>query len=182
MDNSVSDATTSKATSTAVISKLSTAFVYEDLVFHAHAIRQQNIEIATLIDNKYKNDKKKRKELKSRSLTFVDPYGNPTANAYFDHETINTIHSKYKKDYVPKYLQKWIKLGKMNQNGISPFNENELKSSVSEHTDGFRFITYGEVNISIIYSENRRPHSFILPVLLTENIETLQDKYKNFKN
>ncbi|CAF3279786.1 unnamed protein product [Rotaria socialis] len=116
MDNSVSDATTSKATSTAVISKLSTAFVYEDLVFHAHAIRQQNIEIATLIDNKYKNDKKKRKELKSRSLTFVDPYGNPTANAYFDHETINTIHSKYKKDYVPKYLQKWIKLGKMNQN------------------------------------------------------------------
>ncbi|CAM4979469.1 unnamed protein product [Rotaria socialis] len=47
------------------------------------------------------------------------------------------------------------------------------------------FITYGEVNISIIYSDNRLPHSFILPVLLADNIENLKrqiQKLQNFKN
>ncbi|CAF3415795.1 unnamed protein product, partial [Rotaria socialis] len=73
-----------------------------------------------------------------------------------------------------KYLQKWTKLGKINETGISPLNENELKSSVSEHDDGYRFVTYGEVNISIIYREDVRPQSLLLPVLLTDNIEKIK--------
>ncbi|CAF2144888.1 unnamed protein product [Rotaria magnacalcarata] len=173
MDNSVSNATTSTATSTAVISELQTDFVYEDLVFRVQAIQQQTIEIVKFIGDQCKNNKEIRKEFKSRSLTFMDPYGNPTTDEYFDHQIISTIFSNYKNDYVPKYLQKWIKIGKLNENGISPLSEHKLNSFVSEYDDGFRFITYGEVNISIIYSENRQPHSFILPVLLTDNIENL---------
>ncbi|CAF3379802.1 unnamed protein product [Rotaria socialis] len=185
MDNSVNNATTSKATSTAAISKLSTAFIYEDLVFHIQAIQQQIIEIVKFIDDQCRNNKKIRKEFKSSSLTFIDPYGNPTTNEYFDHQIISTIFSNYKNDYVPKYLQKWIKIGKMNENVISPLSEDQLNSSVSEYDDVYRFITYGEVNISIIYSDNRLPHSFILPVLLTDNIENLKmqiQKLQKLKN
>ncbi|CAF3374843.1 unnamed protein product, partial [Rotaria socialis] len=60
------------------------------------------------------------------------------------------------------------------ETGISPLNENELKSSVSEHDDGYRFVTCGEVNISIIYREDVRPQSLLLPVLLTDNIEKIK--------
>ncbi|CAF1544190.1 unnamed protein product, partial [Rotaria magnacalcarata] len=97
-----------------------------DLVVQVQAIQQQMIETTKFIEDQCETDKKIPKELKSRSFTTADPYGNPTVNEYFDHGTISTIFNKYKKDYVPKYLQKWIKLGEMNQNGISPLNENEL--------------------------------------------------------
>ncbi|CAF5188050.1 unnamed protein product, partial [Rotaria magnacalcarata] len=136
MDNSVSNATTSTATSTAVISELQTDFVYEDLVFRVQAIQQQTIEIVKFIGDQCKNNKEIRKEFKSRSLTFMDPYGNPTTDEYFDHQIISTIFSNYRNDYVPKYLQKWIKIGKLNENGISPLSEHKLNSFVSEYDDG----------------------------------------------
>ncbi|CAF3357130.1 unnamed protein product [Rotaria socialis] len=144
MDNSVSNATPSKETSTAIISELQTAFVYEDLVFHVQAIQQQIIEIVKFIDDQCKNNKEIRKEFKSRPLTFIDSYGNSTTDEYFDHQIISTIFSSYKNDYVPKYLQKWIKIGKMNENGISPLSEDELNSSVSEYDDVYRFIQGGK--------------------------------------
>ncbi|CAF5070785.1 unnamed protein product, partial [Rotaria magnacalcarata] len=159
---------------TGVTPTMPTSFVYKELVLHVQTIQQQMIKLAKFIDDQCKTDEKIREKLKSRSFTFVDPYGNPTTNEYFDHEIISTIFNKYKKDYVPKYLQKWIKFGEMNQNGISPLNENELKSSVSEHDDGYGFVTYGEVNISIIYREHVRPQSLLLPVLLTDNIEKIK--------
>ncbi|CAF2134927.1 unnamed protein product [Rotaria magnacalcarata] len=159
---------------TGVTPTMPTSFVYKELVLHVQTIQQQMIKLAKFIDDQCKTDEKIREKLKSRSFTFVDPYGNPTTNEYFDHEIISTIFNKYKKDYVPKYLQKWIKLGEMNQNGISPLNENELKSSVSEHDDGYRFVTYGNVNISIIYREDVRPQSLLLPVLLTDNMEKIK--------
>ncbi|CAM4973160.1 unnamed protein product [Rotaria socialis] len=46
--------------------------------------------------------------------------------------------------------------------------------SLSEHDDGYRFVTCGEVNISIIYREDVRPQSLLLPVLLTDNIEKIK--------
>ncbi|CAM4972156.1 unnamed protein product [Rotaria socialis] len=159
---------------TAVTPTMPTSFVYKELVLHVQTIQQKMITIAKFIDDQCKTDEKIRQKLKSRSFIFVDPYGNQTTNEYFDHETISTIFNKYKKDYVPKYLQKWTKLGKINETGISPLNENELKSSVSEHDDGYRFVTCGEVNISIIYREDVRPQSLLLPVLLTDNIEKIK--------
>ncbi|CAF2067850.1 unnamed protein product [Rotaria magnacalcarata] len=159
---------------TAVTPTMPTSFVYKELVLHVQTIQQKMINVTKFIEDQCKTDEKIREKLKSRSFTFFDPYGNPTVNEYFDHETISTIFNKYKKDYVPKYLQKWIKLGEMNRNGVSPFNENVLKSSVFEHDDGYRFVTYGEVNISIIYREDVRPQSLLLPVLLTDNIEKIK--------
>ncbi|CAF2045554.1 unnamed protein product, partial [Rotaria magnacalcarata] len=96
---------------TGVTPTMPTSFVYKELVLHVQTIQQQMIKLAKFIDDQCKTDEKIREKLKSRSFTFVDPYGNPTTNEYFDHEIISTIFNKYKKDYVPKYLQKWIKLG-----------------------------------------------------------------------
>ncbi|CAM4755677.1 unnamed protein product [Rotaria magnacalcarata] len=171
----------STVTLTGVTSITPNSFVYKEPVFHAQKIQQKMIEIAKFIDDQCKTDPKIRKELKSRSFTFVDPYENPTTHEYLDHEMMNTIFSKYKKHYVPKYLQKWIKIGKMNETGISPLSENELKSSASQHDDGFRFVTYGEINISIIYCEGIRPQSLLLPALLTDNIEKIKKQIQELK-
>ncbi|CAF4230023.1 unnamed protein product, partial [Adineta steineri] len=89
-----------------------TSFVYEDLILHIQAVQNQMIEISKFLDDQRKIDK----ELKSRSLTFVYPYGNSTVQKYMDHEQLSTIFRKYKKEYIPKYLQQWVKFGKMNQN------------------------------------------------------------------
>ncbi|CAF4276103.1 unnamed protein product, partial [Adineta steineri] len=59
-----------------------TSFVYEDLILHIQAVQNQMIEISKFLDDQRKIDK----ELKSRSFTFVDPYGNSTVHKYMDHE------------------------------------------------------------------------------------------------
>ncbi|CAF0779739.1 unnamed protein product [Rotaria sordida] len=128
-----------------VISTMSTSFVYEDLVSQVQNIQYQMLQMENILDNQWKTEKKIQNELKSRSLTFIDPYGNRTVNKYMDHESINKVLRKYKRDYVPKYLQEWTKIGTMNENIISSLNECELKSTVSNYVNGHQFITYGEV-------------------------------------
>ncbi|CAF1609475.1 unnamed protein product [Rotaria sp. Silwood1] len=154
MGNSLANGNNSTAASTAIISKDLSSFVYQDLIFHVQSIQYQMIEIAKYLDDRWKNEQKIQKELKSRSITFVDPYGNSITNKYMDHELISTLFMKYKKNYVPKYLQKWIKIGTMNQNSISTCTDSELKSSVFEYPDGYQFITYGSVVIigNVVYS------------------------------
>ncbi|CAF1326838.1 unnamed protein product [Rotaria sordida] len=167
MDNST-------APSTAVLTTNLTSFVYEDLIFHVQTIQQQMIEIAKYLDDQWKNDKKIREELKSRSITFVDPYGNPITNKYMNHELISTLFKQYKKDYVPKYLQNWVKIGTISENVISPLDDSELQSTVSKYPDGYRFITYSELNILIEYREDVLRQQFVLPVLLTDTIEKIK--------
>ncbi|CAF3718970.1 unnamed protein product [Rotaria sp. Silwood1] len=174
MGNSLANGNNSTAASTVIISKDLSSFVYQDLIFHVQSIQYQMIEIAKYLDDRWKNEQKIQKELKSRSITFVDPYGNSITNKYMDHELISTLFMKYKKNYVPKYLQKWIKIGTMNQNSISTCTDSELKSSVFEYPDGYQFITYGEVKILIVYCEDMSPQQLILSVLLTDTIEKIQ--------
>ncbi|CAF1397800.1 unnamed protein product [Rotaria sordida] len=179
MGNSVTDGYNSTAASTAIISKDPSSFVYQDLIFHVQAIQHKMIEVAKYLDDQWKNKKKILKELKSRSITFVDPYGNPITNKYVDHQLINTLFMKYKKDYVPKYLQKWIKIGTMSQNRISSLIDSESKLSVFEYPDGYQFITYGEVKILLVYREDISPQQLILPVLLTDTIEKIKMQIQN---
>ncbi|CAF5138997.1 unnamed protein product, partial [Rotaria sp. Silwood1] len=164
----------SRETSTAIISKDSCSFVYQDLIFHVQSIQFQMAEVTKYLDDRWKNEKKIRNELKSRSITFVDPYGYSITNKYMDHELIGILFKKYKKDYVPKYLQNWIKIGTINQNIILPLIDLELKLSVSKYPDGYRFITYGNLKILIVYREDASHQQLILPVLLTDTIEKIQ--------
>ncbi|CAF3766773.1 unnamed protein product, partial [Rotaria sordida] len=132
-------------TAASVISPMLTSFVYEDLVSQVQNIQNQMFQMENILDNQWKAEKKIQNKLKSRSLIFIDSYGNRTVNKCMDHEPINKVLKKYKKDYVPKYLQAWIKIDTMNEHMISSLNECELKSTVSKYEIGHQFITYGGV-------------------------------------
>ncbi|CAF1363624.1 unnamed protein product [Rotaria magnacalcarata] len=177
MGNKVDRQNNLKAPSTTV-----TSFVYEDLISHVQTIQTQMAEVAQYLDDRWKNEKKIRNELKSRSIIVIDPYKNPIANEYMNHELLGTLFKQFKQDYVPKYLQKWIKIGKMNENVILPLDDSDLKSSVSEYPDGYQFITYGELNISIEHDEHVPHEQVVLPVLLTDTVEKIQMQLKNLQN
>ncbi|CAF1433075.1 unnamed protein product [Rotaria sp. Silwood1] len=180
MDNSVANRNNSTVESTSFTSTVPTSFVYQDLVLHVQAIQHQMIEIEKYLNSRLTNEKNIRNELKSRSITFVDPYGNPMTNIYMDHELISTIFKNYKKNYVPKYLQQWMKIGTIHENIISPLNDSEVKSSVSDYEDGYQFITYGIVNIIVEYCEYAPPYRFVLCIRLTDTIENIKIRIKNF--
>ncbi len=79
------------------------------------------------LNDRQKGEKMIRNELKSRSLTIIDPYGDPVSKKYMDHELISTVLQKYKKNYVPKYLHHWIKFGILGPNCMSPLRNSELQ-------------------------------------------------------
>jgi hypothetical protein len=109
--------------------------------------------------------------VKSRSLTFVDPFGNATTHKYMDHELLSAVFRKHKKKYIPKYLQQWIKLGRMNGSAISALSDCEMKSTVSEYGDNSHFVTYGEVTVWEGEGERFSSRPVALPVRLTNNME-----------
>jgi large subunit ribosomal protein L40e len=159
-----------------VVPKSSSTFVYEDLISHVQNIRNQIVKFDNILNNRCKNDKYILNVLKSRSLTFIDPYGNVMNVNSIDHEIINNVIKKFKNDYVPKYLQKWIKIGTMNENLISPLNDFELKSTVSNYATDYRFISYVDVTVWIGGYEYTSPRPFILRVLLLDNMEKITSK------
>jgi hypothetical protein len=168
-----------------VVPKMPSSFVYEDLISKVQAIQLQIIESTKLLAERQENEKKVQNELKSRSLTFVDPYGHSIVHQCMDHELINTVFKKYKKEYVPKYLQKWIKFGTKSENEISPLTDSQLKLTVSEYEDGFEFITFGEVIVWTGNDASLSRNKIVLRVLLTDNIETIKihlNKRQQFSN
>ena len=160
---------------TVAIPAVPTSFVYKDLIYHIQAIQQQTIEITKFIDEGQKT------ELKSRSLTIVDPYGNSVVNTHMDHEVIDSLLKKFKRDYVPKFLKKWIKFGKKNGNSISLLTDDELTSTVSKYKDGHPFITYGEVPVWIGDYKCSSARLIKLRCLITDNIEKIKIQLKNEK-
>jgi len=162
----------------AVMSTLPSSFVYEDLLSHVQAIQKQISEIGNILDDQWKNKKKMQDELKSHPLTFIDPYGNQMIDQYMDHESIDKLTKQYKKNYVPKYLKTWIKIGTMNENGISSLTDCDLKSTVSNYTDGSQFIAYGEVTLWIGSYNNCSPQKCVLRVLLMDNMEKIKLRIK----
>jgi hypothetical protein len=160
----------------AAIPKLSSSFVYEDLVSHFQSIRNQTIDMKRILDNRCKFEKHLFNELRSRSLTFIDPYGNHMKDNHLDHELINKMFTKCMKNYVPKYLQSWIKIGTMNDNIISSLNNFELNSAVSNYANDYQFIAYGQITIWIGSYKYSSPHRLIMNVLLTDNMDKIKTR------
>lgn len=136
-------------------------------------MQNQILKTNKVLEDRWKNRKKTRQELKSRSLTFVDPYGNRTTNQYMDHQLLSTVFERYKKNYIPKYLHNWIQIGKMNQSKLVSLKEYELKRTVSEYEDGFEFKTCGKIPVWIRYHQDLPTKNFELTVRLTDNMETI---------
>ncbi|CAF1047258.1 unnamed protein product [Adineta steineri] len=162
----------------AVLSNIPSSFIYEDLVSQVQAIQYQIIEMENSINNQLQIDKKVQNELQSRSLTFIDPFGNRITNNYMDHESISKIIQDYKKNYVPKYLQQWIRIGTQNDDMISPLSESQLKSSVLRYPNGYEFVSYGEIPVFIGKRENFCTQKIVVNVLLMDNIEKMKMRIK----
>jgi hypothetical protein len=157
-----------------VLQNIATSFVYKDLISKVQAIQLQIIESTKFIDEQQQNQKKIQNDLKSRSLTFVDPYGNLTVRKYMDHEMIGTILKKYKTDYVPKYLQQWIKFGTRNKDDILPLGDCEMQSTVSKYPDGHQFITYGKVTVWAGNYQYLKPKHIVFQLLVSDNMEKIK--------
>jgi hypothetical protein len=157
-----------------VVSKSSSSFVYEDLVSRVQIIQNHMLKFEQVLDNRYKNEKNVINELKSCSLTIIDPYGNQMTDKYLDHELMNNVIKKYKKNYIPKYLQEWIKIGTMNEHTISSLNDFQLKSVVSNYSNSQPFISFGEITVWVGGYEYASPHPFTLPVVLSDNMDKIK--------
>ncbi|CAF1409673.1 unnamed protein product [Adineta steineri] len=136
------------------------------------------MEMENIINGQLEKEKKVQNELKSRSLTFIDPYGNRTTKKYMDHQSISKIIRDYEKNYVPKYLQQWIRIGTQNDDIISPLSEYGLKSTVSEYENGYEFVSYGEISVFIGKHEDCWPQTIFVNMLLMDNIEKLKMRIK----
>nr|ACD54719.1 ubiquitin-like protein [Adineta vaga] len=166
----------------AVIPNTATSFVYEDLVYQVQNLQNQMIRMENILSSRYEIEKKVENQIKSRSFIFIDPYGNRTTKKYMDHELIEKILRKYKKDYVPKYLQDLIKIGIIKDKNISPLNECELKSTVSKFDHECVFVIYVEIILWIGYYEDLLPRRITLNVLLTDNMNKIKMKLKEERN
>ncbi|CAF1038600.1 unnamed protein product [Adineta steineri] len=134
--------------------------------------------MGTIVNNQCQTQMKVQNELKSRSLTFIDPYGNRTTKKYMDHQSISKIIRDYKKKYVPKYLQQWIRIGTQNDDIISPLNEYELNFTVSEYENGQEFISYGQISVFVGKYEDFQPQRIVVNMLLMDNIDKMKTRIK----
>jgi hypothetical protein len=148
------------------------SFNYEELISKVRTIQNQTIGIEGILHDRSK--KKLFDELKTRSLTIIDPYGNPITNKYFDHELISDVIKKFKKNYIPKYLQSWIRFSTMKENRILPLNDCELKSTVANYPDNSQFITYGQVTVWYKGEHHSAYEQLQAGVLLMDNMEKIK--------
>lgn len=158
----------------AVNASVPTWFVYEDLLRHVQTLQLKIIEISKCLTEQQKTEPAANNKLKARSLTLVDPFGNPVSNTYMDHELMSAVFQKYKKEYIPRYLQAWIKLGRLYGDVILPLSDYEMKSTVSQFPESVQFITYGEVTVWTVEDERFLARSSTFSVRLTDNIEKIK--------
>lgn len=164
------------------ISTLSGSFTYEDLVSQVQRIQNQMVQLENILDNQQKNGKNIQNNLKTRSFTFIDPYGNRTVNKYMDHYLISSVLKKYKKDYIPRYLRQWVQIGIMEGDSVTPFRPTNAHTTVSQYTDGYQFVTYGDTTVWVGYYESIAPETSVLHVRLNDNMERIKlylEKQKN---
>jgi hypothetical protein len=165
----------------AVVLQLPTSFIYEDLISKSQAIQCQLAEVQNVFNDRCKNQTKLPDELKSRTLVFIDPYGNRIADKYMDHELIHKVINKYKRDYVPKYLHQWIEIGTMHSGVISPLSDSELKSTVSHYANNYQFITYGEINVALEIDGHFRSWNLHLKTLLSDDMNKILAQIRNHR-
>ena len=164
---------------TATISPTLTSFVYEDLVSHIQTIRLQLIQSIKYLDDQWNNEKNIKDQLKSCSLTIIDPYGNPIPQQYMNHKLVSTVLEKFKKNYVPKCFHQWIRSGRAIGNDIDPLKDTDLNSTVGQYENKYPIITYGEIDVWLGDENDVSYDNLRLKVRLNDNLETIQTQIRN---
>lgn len=157
-------------------SEIITSFIYEELISHVLSIQSQIVQGIKYLNDRSTKEKALKTQLKSRSLTIIDPYGNAIVHSYLDHQLLQTILKEFQKNYIPKYLHSWVKFGEMSHNKITSLKESQLNQTIAQLNVGQQFITYGEISIWIGEDENLSFEKLLLPVRLTDNIQTIQSQ------
>jgi hypothetical protein len=156
------------------IQPLQSSFVYENLIARVKAIQQLATSIDAALHNRLNSEPNKRDGLKFRTFTFVDPYGNKMVHEHMDQELIANVLQKYKKDYVPKYLQRWIKIGIREPTTIVPIAKCDATSNLCRFTNGTEFVSYADLPVWIGRYETAIPTKLLLRVSMMDTIETIK--------
>ena len=169
--------------STIVRSPMPTSFVYEDLVSRIVSMQTQMNQINQKIDERSNNDGSVQRQLATRSLTFVEPFGNRIKNRYADHWTIHKVVQKFKKEFCPKYLQSWIQVGLSNGDNLCPLREDQLQETVSTYPNDREFITFGSIKVFMI---NATHTNFLretdVQVFLNDKLDKVVEKIQNISD
>ena len=134
-------------TATATVSRVPASFVYENLVDRVQLIQTEISMFTNALNNQVKSDKQKQNELKRRSLTFIDPYFNEMNIEYMAYEYMNNAIKKYKRNYIPKYLNDWIQFGTRIDNHITALSNSDIQTTVSDYANDPKFVAFGELTV-----------------------------------
>ncbi|CAF0758547.1 unnamed protein product [Adineta ricciae] len=149
-----------------------TSFVYEDLIRQIQFIQTHIIQLTNYLNDRCQTD------LKSRSFSFSDPFGNEITQKFMDHEIIEIIFKKYVTEYISKHLRPFIKIGKMCHGHIQLMYEHELKFNASQFRDGFQFIACCEITVWVGDYESSICRRVVIPVRLLDSIESVNNGLK----
>ena len=82
------------------------SFTFESFVSQVQTIQNQATQFENVLNHRCQENSHVKNQLKSRSFTFIDPYGHHLIEKFFDHDLIIKVIKHFKKNYVPRYLQK----------------------------------------------------------------------------
>ena len=153
---------------------MTTSFFYEDLISHVQSIQKLMVKVEHQLSDQSQGDKKQEAKLKARSFTFIDPHGNPIVTEHLDHQSIGVVIKKFVKEYIPKYLQGWIKIGTINPQKAFKCDEVEMKSFVHQYPDGQQFVAYGQITGWIVDANDSWFEPLRLCVQLSDSMEKIK--------
>ena len=125
------------------------SFHYDDLVSHTRSIQRQMAKIESHLSDRPTGDTNGGASLKSRSLTFIDAYGYAITSEHADQQSIRSVINHFRRDYVPKYLQRWIQIGTNHPERILAFDDVDLNSFVHQYPHRQTFVAYGSIAVWI---------------------------------
>lgn len=164
-----------------VLQAFPTSFVYEDLVDRVLRMQEKTIEINRTIEQNLRKNTQHQRQLASRSFVFIDPFGNRITDQHLDHLCLGKIIQKYKKEYCPRYLHSWIKIGFFNSNKLQLLTENQSEQPASKYPDGQEFISFGEIQVLIVNRQCHLLEETSLNVRLTDTKENIRESIREYR-
>ena len=165
---------------TAVANKLPISFTYDNLVSQVELIRNQIVQYEKAIDDLCKDSSKLPTEVKTHSLVFIDCYGNQMINDEMDHQLMEKVVRKYKKQYIPKYLHEWVQIGIRHNGTDIPLSGIQLKKTVGDFHNRCPLVAYGLIAVWLIDDSNIGSRSLEIPVQLMDDAKMVEIKAERY--
>ena len=157
-------------------SKTITSFRYDDAISALQCIRTQMIDNKSELSKRCLADKAEATTLKSRCFTFVDPHGHPISTQHLDHESMDVVIKKFRKDYIPGYLKNWVKIGTSIPKKAFENADTKVKSFVYEYPDGQEFFGYGKITAWLHTRSDSEFEPIDLYVQLSNSMEEIKSR------